>query len=367
MLFIFTILVTLMTIELDRYYTPVDLAESILSLEFDVPNKICVDTTCGVGNLLQAADNVFDNIMCIGLDKDKKAISTLRKSKPDWVLSVGDLMSSKSYERTLAVKNSRQSDLLLLNPPFSHLKTKSTEVFYKGKVFKASVAMSHILKSFELFRPNIGAMVIVPESVLYSETDAAARAAIEQDFHIELITELHSKTFLGANVRSSAIKILPGRKKTFCISENLVKPKIKVEIIRGGLPVCKMVSSVTLSSVPFIHSTDIREVISHGDVSFCKKTEVLKAGRLNGSMVLLPRVGVPNIDFISTLSVLEKVQLSDCVIALKFTNSAQANRGIIILRKFFSSLVSEYRGTGARYITINRLKVWLTNHGFSVL
>jgi hypothetical protein len=356
-----------MSFDLDRYYTPLELAENLISEQCTNGIGLCVDTTCGSGNLLLAANNVLSGIKCVGLDRDKKAITALRKKQPEWVLSVADLMKEKSYSRTRAFLSTEQSDLLLLNPPFSHGRTKSVNVCYNGSEFKASVAMAHILRSFELFNPSEGALVIVPESVLYSETDLLARHALKAKYSIDLVEELDYKTFSGARVHSAAVRIRPSysNSKTYPKEEPKLKNRIKTLLIRGGLPVYMYEISREQNVVGFVHSTHIKDMVM--GTKYClPNTEVVRAGRIYGHLILIPRVGVPIKDLVQAITIDKEVQLSDCVIALKFSSFSKAEDAAARIREKYLSFLSQYRGTGARYITLARLKSWLINNGFSI-
>lgn len=347
-----------MLIDLDRYYTPNDVAERLLADSVSLPPKSCVDSTCGSGRLLHAANQVFGDVQCIGIDRDRKAIASLKRRNPDWILSVADLLNPISYKKTLALSESRDCDLLVLNPPFSHGNRKSVDIVYNGQNLKSSIAMAHILQSFELFKPNQGAVIIVPESVLYSETDTDARSILTQDYDIEKITELESSTFSGTRAHATVIKVTPGNDKQHNVIHELVpSTKLKAKLIRGGLPVHEMEKS--RSGVPYIHSTDIRELIQEISLSRFTVTRSIRRGRISGWVILLPRVGMPERSIFKAIYLQEEIQLSDCVIALVCTSNSQAEKIEKRINLHWDSFVSLYRGTGARYTTISRLHEWL--------
>src|SRR5450830_1357415 len=101
----------LMGLDLDRYYTPPDVARNALE-QAVLPHipKVCADSTCGTGHLLKAANDVFGPLQCIGIDRDKQAIAELRQRNPDWVLAVGDLLSDRSYKKTFSAVIPRHVD-----------------------------------------------------------------------------------------------------------------------------------------------------------------------------------------------------------------------------------------------------------------
>ena len=355
-----------MTIDLDRYYTPIEIAETILSHEFSEEVEACIDTTCGTGNLLSAASSTFENLLCVGIDRDLSTIKSLKRRNPNWTLSVADLLNSRSYKQSIAVQAPVKNNLLLLNPPFSHGRSKALTVEFSGKTLKASVAMAHILKSFELFKPKHGAMIIIPESVLYSDTDKDARSLLEETHKIQLLTELDNKTFKGASVRSSVIKITPSKQKKRARSTpTLDRLSIKCDIVRGALPVHQLALAPCPNGTPvsFIHTTNLKNLVLNNEK--LPKTSTIRKGRVQGAVILLPRVGTPIKGHISALYLKKEVQLSDCVLALKFSSMARAKTAHRHINDNYNSLASIYRGTGARYVTVERLRSWLTSIGFT--
>ncbi len=353
-----------MLLDLDRYYTPRDVAKEMLANNISYSPQICVDSTCGAGHLLEAADQVFEDTQCIGLDRDRNTIVSLRRKNPHWILSVADLLNSNSYKKTHAISKPNNCDLLIMNPPFSHGRQKSVDIEYLGKALKGSVAMAHILQSFQLFKPNQGAMVIVPESLLYSETDALARNVLGQQYKIEIIDELHSETFKGARARATIIKFTPGitlpasHKQFFKNKEAL-----QTHVIRGGLQVHAMQEDV--SGVPFIHSTNIKELTTDKSLAGFFRTTNKTNGRVTGWNILLPRVGIPDKTALKAVYFNTEVQLSDCVIALNCKNKTYAQNIAKRLNQHWDGIINLYRGTGARYITISRLREWLSTINIS--
>jgi len=346
---------TSMPIDMDRYYTPENVAMSALErASFPFSPKACADSTCGSGRLLDAANTVFGPVKSFGIDRDVDAISQLRLRRPEWHLAVGDLLHNEPDE---VLPNRNSVDLLVLNPPFSHGKRKSVDIRFAGKEMKGSIAMAHLLRSFELFQPKLGAIVIAPESLLYSETDHFARQTLEEHYQFQQIAELKRCTFHGARVQASVLQISPGAHHPSLQEMRPSSVVIHTTILRGSLPVHLNVSDPT--GVPFLHSTDIREVVTSGSTLELSKTSTVAKGRTKGWVILIPRVGVPDIQYVKAIKLETTVQLSDCVIALEFQNKANAMKAERRIHSRWGDFIKIYRGTGARYITISRLNIWL--------
>lgn len=350
--------------ELDQYFTPREVAHGILLETLHAtPNiKTFVDSSCGSGQLLLAAKEISIDAKCIGIDKDRRNIIHLRKSQPDWLLSTADILLPASYRRTQVFSNSKSCDLLVLNPPFSMEKKRFKEINFEGQQIHCSVAMAHIIQSFKLFSPSNGAVVIIPESVLYSETDYIARKLFAQKFDISKISDLKSSTFSGANVHASAIRIKPKAENSSqvsnCYFPSLSDLILQVSLIRGGLPVHKL--QLSPSGVPFIHSTDLKNITSPSFLDDIKrKTSQVMAGNVGGSVIFIPRVGEPKRHYIKAISIKNNVQLSDCVFVIQCQNYQAALTLEKRIQSHWKEFTDLYKGTAARYTTITRLKEWL--------
>lgn len=349
-----------MLLDLDCYYTPERVAQRILQQAcLQRAPEVCADSTCGSGRLLQAANDVFGYVQCIGIDRDRHAIAKLRRSNPNWILAVGDLLKARLGKSFVSIIPDNV-DLLILNPPFSLGNRKSVEISYEGHQLRGSVAMAHLLRSFELFSPREGAIAIVPESLLYSETDAGAREALGARYSLHKIADLQSSTFRGARAHATAIQIAPNRlresKKDDARGYGYV---IYTRLVRGGLQVHAMNESKF--GTPFVHSVDIRRLLDQQDISSLRRTSSSMKGRVEGWTVLIPRVGMPEKELVRPVEISQTVQLSDCVIALQCTSKATAAKLATRIKESWEDFRGIYRGTGARYVTVSRLKEWLAS------
>jgi len=343
-------------VELDRYYTPDAEAVQIVESLSSVAVRSCVDTACGSGNLLKACERVHPRVRCIGMDRDRRAIAKLIGERPKWLLGVGDLLRPATWDRVI-VGVRRSPEYVLINPPFSMGDSKGKTVEFGGRSLRVSIAMAHLLMTLERFDPVYGGRAIVPESLLYSDLDAAARVAIQKKFSLRLVSELRNTTFHGA--RANALVVALERQT---LVRNLeTKPGQEpldpcgVKVIRGGLPVFEAVTS--RAGLPFVHSTDL-VAMSCGSFP-ARKVRVIGRGVVSGHMVLVPRVGVPTLASIAPLKLARRVQLSDCVIALKASSGIATRELARRIRREWSSFVKIYRGTGARYTTVAKLEAWL--------
>lgn len=346
--------------DLDQYYTPAPVAQRMI--EAAAPSNsplLCVDPTCGSGNLLAACESIFERARCFGLDRDQRAIRVLKRSRPHWTLSVGNLLCNKSLGSTRVLRTLGAVDLLTLNPPFSQSGRKFVEVMYEGEIIRASVAMGYVLRSIDLFRPVQGAIAVVPESLLYSDIDSEARSAIGRSYDLAPLFELCSSTFFGARARTVAVKFGCAVHSAPLNQAPRLKATLDVQLVRGTLPV--HLAGFALRGTPFIHSTDLGHLAT--STASLRRVTSGGTGRVLGWQLLLPRVGLPKQEYLIPVFIRRDSQLSDCVIALGAGGQAALRQVTEEIAGNWGEFVGLYRGTGARYVTVARLRGWLESRG----
>ena len=351
---------TSLTSALDRFYTPGSLASTLTeALNFRNVNS-CADPTCGHGQLLLSAEAQWPKARFLGLDIDRRAVRKVQRHRPQWTVSVGDMMSPISLSRTQIVRHGNTCELLLTNPPFSMGVSKG--VCRPGSSYRCSIAIAHILAAIELFQPTLGVGAIVPESLLYSDLDETARNELAIKWILEQVLSVPQSTFKGTSARSAVVMLRPRDGES---TSPLVEPictllNLSADLVRGGLPVHKAVFP-RKGGLPFIHTTDLVALASGTNKT--KRVTSYCRGQIVGSVVLLPRVGIPSIEQISPLKFTGSVQLSDCVIGIRFKSHNSATDAAKVMCNKFESLVNLYRGTGARYVTVQRIVKWLAAVG----
>lgn len=346
--------------DLDRYYTPPPIASELVAAGLAmVPcARVVADTACGAGNLLAAAQGALDNATCIGTDTDRNAIRRLRLSNPRWLLSVANVLDHHAFQRVRAVTEAPDCDLLTLNPPFSMSASKSVPASFFGAEIRTSVAMAHVLRSLEVFEPTGGAVAIVPESLLFSDVDAAARRLLEQRYEASILRGLSNSTFRGARANALLVKWTP-RSAIIEPTDLIANSDYPLEptVTRGGLPVFEARGSRT--GIPHVHSSNIADLVASGSTAEFRKVKAINRGVVTGVMLLLPRVGVPLRSHVRTVRLSSPIQLSDCVFALQFSSVHRANQFRRRAFERWENLTNQYRGTGARYISVTRMNAWV--------
>lgn len=344
-------------LELDRYYTPSVIARDVVGVAGVREVDRCLDSACGTGSLLEAAQAAFGDVQCIGMDLDRCALDRLRRRNPGWILSLADALAPASWRSAAAAQRSIGCDLALLNPPFSMGAKKGLVLSLSGFSARCSVAMAHVLNVLDRARPKV-CCAIVPESFLFAELDAAARAHIAVRYDIQRMLELRSHTFKGARANAMVVRLTA---RTDASSQPAQLPTkgalVSSQLVRGGLPCCEAVTA--RNGIPYVHSTDLGALTSSSKSPRLRRVQRLARGVVSGHVILLPRVGVPSRAQTRAVHLGGDVQLSDCVLALCVNSRASALRWQGMFARRWAELLALYRGTGARYTTVARLENWL--------
>ena len=228
---------------MDRFYTPGSLASTLTDAVGVSGVNSCADPNCGHGQLLLSAEAQWPKAECWGLDVDRQAVRRVRRLRPGWTVSVGNLLSAHSIARTRVFRRGGRCDVLLANPPFSM--GVSNGVVQAGVSYRCSVAMAHILAAIEVFRPKCAIGAIVPESLLYSELDEAARQDLATTWAFEEILCVPQATFKGTRSHAALIVLRPnnGEGTVGRVMAIRTRGGVVADLVRGGLPVHEAVLS----------------------------------------------------------------------------------------------------------------------------
>ncbi len=347
------------SLPLDQFFTPSGVAERVVQATDIATISSCLDPNCGSGNLLQACADAFPKVRCFGIDKDSRAVAELRRRYPLWRLATADILIPSSGRRSAVWQAAVGSDCILVNPPFSMAGTKGIWVYFDGRLVRCSVAMGHLMTTLDAFQPRDGGAAIVPESMMYSELDEAARQALASRYSLQIVEGLKNCTFRGARANALIVRIRPrGRGHRGARAAKGISSSVRPDIVRGGLPLFEARRRVR-GGLPLVHSTDLTPLRESSEaMRALARVRPIERGVVSGPVILLPRVGIPSPAVTRPVSLLRKVQLSDCVIALCFSSMRAARAFGRALESDWGSFLAIYRGTGARYTTMRALSEW---------
>ena len=359
---------------MDRIYTPPYLAtlmakaarvRSNPSAEF-----VVADFTAGAGELLLAAVAVWPTVTIVATDIDSRAVRNLREISDSWRTGVCDFLNPRSRQSSPLLRSLiGHTNLVLLNPPFSCRGGTRVSATSGGVTSKCSVGLAFVMSSIDYLVEGGELIAVLPQGSLTSEKDATTWNLLRSMGDTEVLKTNGLRTFPRAVVRTAVVRFQkrhshakaepsPVLNTRSAAWQELYPP---VHIVRGTTSVSEIQrSSENTNSIAFVHSTHLRDftISSHLEVRS-------RLGRCAvGPMVLLPRVGQPKRSKVARYLDSNVFMLSDCVIALTCHSSEAAELLWKDLQANWSLLEQEYVGSGARYITNQRINDLLLRLGY---
>ena len=357
------------TVAMDSHYTPPAIANLLVEAANDLSPKLIADLAAGNGNLLLAAERKWPTAKYVATDIDRIAIRRLARLRPSWTVGCCDLRNKRSRNSCSALKNIHKSVcLLLLNPPFSCRGGTRFLVTTKTTSLYVSTAMSFLLHALEYVGDTGHIASVLPHGCVHSQKDASAWDNLHNRYHVQTLKICPVGTFPNSAAKTVLVRLSPrqmsrppqiARQYSNNSPEN--NKALRVQVIRGTCPIHR-IQSYEESNPVLVHYTDIRNGLVNLDVH--RGSGNYRC--IRGPAVIIPRVGNITVRKIALLDTYISVMLSDCVIALKPELPEQTAILKEKLLNAFPYLSSLYVGTGAPFITVNRLISLLRSIGVKV-
>lgn len=188
------------------YYTPIDLARSILTIIPEASIESIVDICCGSWNLLQAGKEKFQSAEITGVDVDCES-EKHRFPKSNFQVADGRNFAKEEY------KKGKTYDLILSNPPFGYISEDERKYSAENEI--AKVCYSELLnKRYEcemiqanllLAHDNSILLFILPYTFVAGTSFQKARCQVAKDYAVMAIVELPCTTFEKGKINTFAV------------------------------------------------------------------------------------------------------------------------------------------------------------------
>lgn len=336
----------------DSHYTPTILAQHLVSFVEKKDIITIADFCVGEGELLLAAKKKWPDATLCGCDISEKTIISMKKKHPCWMLSKCDFLNSKSRNSSAILRN--KYDLVLLNPPFTCKGATIETVFFEGYKFHMSTSMAFFVEAIQYLK-NEGAMyAILPQSIAYSKKDEKIRNYLKKKYNFQILEERNNQEFekCAPNIILASIN----ERNVFPISNSAKQLDVKINdlyIQRGNISMHEIIE-VDTPYVYLIHSTNIRD---NKIINLRYKVNPIRS-RIEGPALLIHRVGQPNEKKMCIINKGEVYALSDCIIAIRTLTLEDCHSLRELILKNWNIFSNLYKGTGAKYITIERLETF---------
>ena len=340
----------------DSYYTPPLLADKLVGYIVSSHISRAVDFCVGDGDLLKAVAKRFDNVKLYGTDISDDALKKLSNDCPDWHLQKCDFRKDDSIDKVTFIKNEK-FDLIVLNPPFTCKGSIVENIIFEGIEYRVSTAMFFLMKALKFLAPNGGLYAILPISCVYSIKDRKAWNYLKEHFNACILEESNKVSFTNKCAPSIVLVYVGTYKVNGIEHSNTFDFSLfsVTSIVRGCVRMQNPQYRKSKNAVPLIHTTNLQK----GKLVKLKRIIPGQNILVNGNGVVIPRVCNPNPNKIVLLDEKTIYALSDCVIVLHTPTKNDAERlrdGII---EHWCDFVGVYKGTGAQYTTLERLKTLL--------
>lgn len=338
----------------DTFYTSVDLAEILINhIGYKQINSV-VDFCVGGGELLRAAKSKWNNVQCYGTDISDLAISSLKLLHPDWKIETCDFLSQESRDSAEVLKD-KKFDLILLNPPFTCKGSTIHKVVFDDKTFTVSTAMLFLVEAIKYLENEGEIFAILPISVAYSQKDKKIREYLTKNYGLSILEERDKQSFRKCTPNIILASINSKENLGYTYESKYLEIEMNgVSVFRGSVSMHE-IQKYSVNGKPLIHSTNL---LNNAITGLLHKVD-LNRSEVTGPAVLLHRVGNPNIKKICIIPAGETYVLSDCVLAIKTITQNDSIKLRDLLFENWHNIKNLYKGTGAKYITIDRLESYL--------
>ncbi len=295
----------------------------------------------------------FDNVELYGTDVSDDALNNLSNDYPNWHLEQCDFKSDNSTDK-VAFLTREKFDLIVLNPPFTCKGSVAENIIFEGIEYRVSTAMMFLMRALKYLASKGGLYAILPISCVYSAKDKKAWDYLKNHYNACILEEPNKVCFSG-NCAPNIVLVYAGHYKVTGIKkhEGFDFSSFQVtSIIRGSVRMQNQMYSNTEERVPLIHTTNLQK----GRLVGLRHIMAGKNKLVSGSGVVIPRVCNPTPSKVVLLEEKTVYALSDCVIVLRTPTRDDAERLRDTIIEHWFDFASIYKGTGAQYTTLERLK-----------
>ena len=337
----------------DSYYTPPLLADKLVSFIVSSNISSAVDFCVGDGDLLKAVAKRYGDVELYGTDISDDALTKLSNDCPDWHLGKCDFRKDDSIgEVTFLIK--RKFDLIVLNPPFTCKGSVVENITFEGIEYRVSTAMLFLMRALKFLASNGGLYAILPISCVYSVKDRKAWNYLKDHYNACILEEPNKVSFTS-KCAPNIVLVYVGYYKVNGIEKSNAFDFSSLpvtSILRGCVRMQNPKYSTSKNAVSLIHTTNLQK----GELVKLKRIMTGQNILVSGNGVVVPRVCNPTPNKVALLDEETVYALSDCIIVLQTSTRIDAERlrdGII---EHWCDFVTVYKGTGAQYTTLERLK-----------
>ncbi|KKB86808.1 hypothetical protein VW29_00695 [Devosia limi DSM 17137] len=333
---------------LDRYYTPSVLADQLVSLCRCEEVESIADFAAGAGSLLLAAKQRWPNALLFANDIDSAA-NSLHSSEIHKKANFNFLS-----EEFVAPRSVGRFKLVLLNPPFSEV-SRSTS----GDVGPScSRALAFVLKALTFLADDGELIALLPSNILTSLKDREALTYLRSEYRVEVVLPPTRGMFGSADVSICALRlsIVSHLPPPTSYQRSVEKASKRWSIGRGEVSVSRAARKRT-AGAGWVHTTSIadNDIVHRYEAA----DPIMKRKACPHGSILIPRVGGFQKQKSVLLSSDVSEVISDCIIWIWHEDREAVKELFSYLNSHHADLGSLYSGTGAQFVTYERIGIFI--------
>ena len=335
---------------MDKHYTPLDLARSIVSqLKIREPRSVA-DFAVGDASLIEAVRERWPRVSAYGTDIDPEAIERVSARLANFESDLCDFLSPGARAASALLTGLEEAvDLIFINPPFSCRGSSRVDAHIGDEAVRCSVAMAFLGATLPYVSSRGAIVAILPSSCLTSEKDAPARRALSRFYKLDVLGEGHVNQFTNCSVHTVfvVLKRRPQARRLRVVRTNAPGDPRWI-VTRGNLPAATACTDA--DAPPFVHSTELVD----GKVELVRGG-LAGRGHVAGPAILIPRVGRPRVSKVCWLEAGTEIVLSDCVISIQSKSMEELEHLKVWLIENWPLVEGRFVGSCAKYITLRIL------------
>lgn len=334
---------------LDRFYTPSDLAGRLVQRCSVQEVNFIADFAAGDGGLLAACRSRWPAARIFANDLDPAAVRRLRVAGiADVVTKTDFLGQSRAMPRSLPRGG---VDFVILNPPFGLVKGSRFTYTEGREKHRCSRAYAFLLKAVSLLRASGQVLAVMPSSSIKSEIDSRARRYLLSLCKVEIVEGPTTGLFAEADASIYVLRATRRNEERSLPPTSSSRAASSLVIQRGTLSVRRNQRKLSKTSVGWVHTSN-----THGNEVVSRYSFPLHGARTKCApgAVLIPRVGKFDAGKVVLLDKHTSEVISDCYFSVT-TGSYDINARLFKLVVESKSLPKMYVGTGAGYVTVRSL------------
>lgn len=372
---------------LEQYYTEEGIGERLASMLPSITPLHCIELSAGEGALLLPIVRMWPSIHITTCELDPENVSKLKSRFSGEHFNIDVL--SESFESVFDGRFSK-FDFAVSNPPFSWKKISNYDVsileqFQLLDIFSGSRVRSEvlfILQYVRLMSDAACAAFILPELIICSAALASFRSRLLNFCRVVAVAEINSGAFKGTEAKTYILILKKGAVEgdfTYTDVSGMTVVKRQADFGLGLKELsadCLPLSDDDDFSIkrgrfsgkecralglPYYHTSGFSNSAKGVITIPLKSTLILgkKALTANKGDILINRVGSRVVGRAMVVKEGEYL-LSDCVFRVRFNSSVSSVAFLDYwMESCYSRVVSQARGTCAKYITVQDLTVYL--------